>query len=357
MPSCLRKVDTMPNFIKNSSIKMQRWLERQWYSDQLGVWYFLLMPLDLLMRLLVLLRQFFYKAGILSSWRSPIPVIVVGNITVGGTGKTPLVIWLVEMLKAKGYKPGIVSRGYGGSARGVASVSVDADPMLVGDEPLLMAKQSACPVWIGKDRPAAAKALIEAHPECDVIISDDGLQHYALQRDMEIVVVDGVRLYGNKAMLPIGPMREPLRRLMHVDAVVVNGGKRDGAAGEYSMRLCGEHFYALHSPEKQVKADHFKNKRVHAVAGIGNPARFFNQLRELGLNVIEHAFSDHHQFQPADLQIQGAEAILMTEKDAVKCLQFSQDNIWVLPVQVKEVSGLEDKVIQKIESFYGRKTA
>lgn len=335
---------------------MRQWLEQQWYRNKLGLWNLLGMPVDLLMAALVFLRRFFYRIGLFASWRSPVPVVVVGNITVGGTGKTPLVLFLVDRLKSRGYRPGIISRGYGGSAQAPMQVTGASSVAVVGDEPLLMAMRAKCPVWIGQDRPAVARALIASNPQCDVIISDDGLQHYALRRDFEIVVVDGARYFGNGAMLPIGPMREPLWRMRDVDAIVING-KESYRSGDYLMCLMGERFYSLHAPKETVLADYFQGKRIHAVAGIGNPTRFFNHLRELGLEIAEHAFPDHHQFQVEDLQMPGADIILMTEKDAVKCLKFPLTNIWVLPVQAEVVGGLEDKVIEKIESFYGRKTA
>jgi len=335
---------------------MQRWLERQWYSDKVGFWSVLFTPFSMLLGLLVSLRRALYKIGLIPSWRSPVPLVVVGNITIGGTGKTPLVIWVVQQLLAKGYSPAIVSRGYGGSAEKITPVSINSDPKVVGDEPLLIATRTACPVWIGKKRSAVIRTLLRAHPHCDVIISDDGLQHYAMQRDFEIIVVDGVRYFGNKAMLPFGPMREPTWRMHDVDAVVVNGAEAD-ASGEYLMRLRGQEFYSLYAVEKKASANFFAGKRIHAVAGIGNPSRFFSHLRQLGLTFVEHAFPDHHQFQAEDLQIPEADIILMTEKDAVKCLQFAQDNIWVLPVQAEVIGGLEVKVVEKIESFYGHKVA
>lgn len=336
---------------------MQNWLERHWYSDKVGFWpVFFVLP-DLILSLLVTLRRFLYKVGVIPSWRCPVPVIIVGNVTVGGTGKTPLVIWLAEQLKAKGYSPGIISRGYGGSAEEVTEVFKDANPSFVGDEPLLMSMRTSCPVWIGKKRPAVVRALLKANPQCDVIISDDGLQHYALKRDFEIVVVDGVRHYGNGAMLPFGPMREPLWRVLDADAVVVNGGDADFWSGEHLMRLHGGDFYSLSDAGKTSSAKDFEGKKIHAFAGIGHPARFFNHLRQLELEVVEHPFPDHHAYSPVDLQIEGAEVILMTEKDAVKCLKFPQKNIWVLPVQAEVIMGLENEVVERIESFYGRKIA
>ena len=335
---------------------MQAWLESKWYGSQNKGWKILCFPFHCILQCLVLSRYFLYRFGLLSSWRSPVPVVIVGNISVGGTGKTPLVIWLVEKLKAAGYFPGVISRGYGGMIQHPSEVPEGGNPSLFGDEPLLIAKRASCPVWVGKDRPAAAKALLRAYPQCNVIISDDGMQHYALQRDIEIVVVDGSRLYGNKLLLPLGPMREPMSRLTRVDAIVVNGGS-SCKPGEYLMRLDGDEFSSLHTPQKIVQASHFLNKKNHAVAGIGNPKRFFNHLRKLGVKVTEHSFPDHHPFQPSDLSIPDADAILITEKDAVKCQHFPQKNIWVLPVKAEVMNGLENKVINKIESFYGRKTA
>ncbi|CEN55537.1 tetraacyldisaccharide 4'-kinase [Candidatus Methylopumilus turicensis] len=333
---------------------MQRWLEQYWYSDNASFWRLFAVFPSFLLATLVRFRRFLYQTGLVSSWRSPVPVIVVGNVTVGGTGKTPLVIWLAEQLQAKGYSPGIISRGYGGAATQITEVTKDTSAALVGDEPLLMAMRTSCPVWIGKKRPAVIRSLLKAHPQCDVIISDDGLQHYALKRDFEIVMVDGVRRYGNGAMLPFGPMREPASRVIEADALVVNGGDSDMSEGEYLMRLNGEIFHTLNDMTHTAIAKDFEAKQIHAVAGIGNPARFFNQLRQLGLTFVEHAFPDHHPFSLADLQINGAEVILMTEKDAVKCSKFALKNIWVLPVQAHIELGLENKVVERINSFYGR---
>jgi tetraacyldisaccharide 4'-kinase len=339
---------------------MLDWLERRWYPDNPdkdGFWIYVVVLPDLFLAVLVTLRRGLYQLGLIPSWRSPVPVIVVGNITVGGTGKTPLVIWLAKELTAKGYAPGIISRGYGGSAEQVTEVFKESPPSLVGDEPLLMAMRTACPVWIGKKRPAVVRALLKANPQCDVIISDDGLQHYALKRDFEIVVEDGVRRCGNGLMLPFGPMREPIWRANDADAVVVNGGDADFWAGEHLMRFNTGDFYSLSDMNKTAIAKDFEGKQIHAFAGIGNPARFFNQLRQLGLEITEHPFPDHHPYVPADLQIEGAEVILMTEKDAVKCMKFSQKNVWVLPIQAEVIAGLENEVIERIEGFYGRKIA
>lgn len=332
---------------------LQRWLEKLWYPDKISYWSVLYVPFDMLLGVLAYLRKFSYQVGVISSWRSPVPVVVVGNITIGGTGKTPLVIWLAQQLKSKGFTPGIISRGYGGSASTIVAVDIKSDPSIVGDEPLLIARRTSCPVWVGKKRPAVIRALLHANPKCDVIISDDGLQHYAMQRDFEIIVVDGERFYGNYAMLPFGPMREPVWRLQEVDALVINGEEADFWAGEYLMRFNGNTFYCLSDASKTAVAKDFEGLKVHAFAGIGNPSRFFNQLRQLGLIFTEHAFPDHHPYCASDLENVDAEVIIMTEKDAVKCLDFGLNNVWVLPVEVEVISGLEDKIIEKIEGCDG----
>lgn len=346
MPNYWRKVRITPSCIKGNSIEMSAWLERQWYRN--GWWAYLLFPADMLMGAIVWMRRAAYRRGLLSSWHAPVPVVVIGNITVGGTGKTPLVLWLVDYLKAQGRSPGIISRGYGGNVRGVAQVTSMSNVGEVGDEPLLMARRGLCPVWIGRDRPAAARALLAAHPECDVLVSDDGLQHYALARDFEIVVVDGQRMYGNGALLPVGPLREPLSRLDSVDAVVINSGEADLWSDEYDMVLHGAVFHRLGNTAEIASAADFSGKQLHAIAGIGHPARFFNQLRSLGMEVVEHVFPDHHRFVPADLQIAGADAILMTEKDAVKCVAFAPENAWYLPVRAEVGGEFGVKVLEEI---------
>ena len=330
---------------------MKVWLERQWYRN--GLWAHLMLPLAWLMCALVWLRRMAYRTGLFTAWRAPVPVVIVGNITVGGTGKTPLVLWLVDYLKTQGWHPGIISRGYGGQSRNAAPVTPMSRAGEVGDEPLLMARRADCPVWIGRDRPAAARGLLAAHPECDVLVSDDGLQHYALARDVEIVVVDGRRLYGNGRMLPAGPLREPLSRLAQVDAVVLNGAEPDPWASEYGMDeygmvLHGDVFQPVAAPLAGVLPVDFSGKRLHAIAGIGNPARFFDHLRSLGLAIVEHPFPDHHPFEPADLQIAHADAILMTEKDAVKCVAFAPENAWYLPVRAEVDGEFGVKVLEEI---------
>lgn len=321
---------------------MRAWFEREW--QRLGGGALVFLPLALAFRLLTSLRAALYRARILPSWRAPVPVIVVGNITAGGTGKTPLVIAIVDSLRRAGKKPGVVSRGYGrvpptdADPHGVVRVLPGvATPEYFGDEPVLIARRTRVPVYLSPDRPAAARALLAAHPETDVLVSDDGLQHYALARDVEIAVVDGERGFGNGLPLPSGPLREPVSRLRRVDAAVVNGGYSDRvpAPRQFAMTLAGERFVSFSgedlAPEEFVPAA--RGRRIAAVAGIGNPQRFFAHLGRLGVVADRHPFPDHHQFQPAELRLPGAELVVMTEKDAVKCAAFADARMWFLRVE------------------------
>ncbi|MEZ0316865.1 MAG: tetraacyldisaccharide 4'-kinase [Methylophilaceae bacterium] len=324
---------------------MNAWLQKQWYS--LTFWHFILIPLSWIFLFLSSLRCHAYKAGLFKSWKIAVPVIVVGNISVGGTGKTPLVIWLAEQLTKAGWQPGVISRGYGAVQSQVATaVFADSKPTLVGDEPLLLVRRAGCPVWVGQDRVAVAQALLNEHPQCNIIISDDGLQHYRMQRDFEIVVIDASRRFGNGWVLPAGPLRERLVRLSSVDALVSNG------IGAYqqglTMSLESSVFHNVQDPTCTASAPQLMQKKLHAIAGIGNPARFFQQLSNMGLQFEPHAFADHHAFQAADLQSLQAEAILMTEKDAVKCAEFAQADWWYLPVEAKVDEALLQAIQQKI---------
>ncbi len=341
-----------------TSGKPVRWLEKIWYG--LTPWHVVLLPLSILFGLVAALRRVLYRAGLLRAIRLPVPVIVVGNISVGGTGKTPLVLWLADFLRQQGYHPGIVSRGYGGGIQGVVAVDIHSDPAVVGDEPLLLARKSGCPVWVGRDRVAAGNALLRAHPECDVLVSDDGLQHYRLDRDLEIVVVDGERKFGNGLLLPAGPLREGVSRLGSVDAVVVNGGSLKAAMrlrNEFEMSLEGGVFYNLRQPEMRARAADFGGKKLHAVAGIGNPQRFFAHLRRLGLAFEEHAFPDHCVFRPQDLDYGDADALLMTEKDAVKCAGFADERYWALAVEAILPPAFGQTMLQKLRDIDGRQAA
>ena len=291
----------------------------------------LLFPLSLLFGLMAALRRAAYRAGWMRARRFPVPVLVVGNITVGGTGKTPLVIWLAEYLRQQGWRPGIVSRGYGGKARRwPQQVRADSDPATVGDEAVMLAARSGCPMSVGPDRPAAVEALL-AHTTVDIVISDDGLQHYALARDLEIAVVDGERRLGNGLLLPAGPLREPKSRLDSVDMVVVNG---QGRPGEFSMKI----FQPLVRPlagDAELPITRFAERKVHAVAGIGNPQRFFRLLAKHRIHIQPHAFPDHHPFCAEDLHFTDELPILMTEKDAVKCRRLPCRDCWVVHVNAQ----------------------
>lgn len=276
------------------------------------------------------LRRALYRLGIVPVGRVGAPVIVVGNISVGGTGKTPLVIWIARFLASHGLRPGIVSRGYRGRAdRWPQQVRPDSDPITVGDEPVLLAQATRCPVAADPDRLRAAKTLL-LHAECDVIVSDDGLQHLGMDRDVEIAVIDGIRRHGNGRCLPAGPLREPVSRLESVDLVVANGG---GISGEFDMRMRTGDAKNLAEGSARRPLATFKGERVHAVCGIGSPGRFFETLERAGLVPIRHPFPDHHEFSGADIEFGDTLAVLMTEKDAVKCRRFATARHWCVPVE------------------------
>ncbi|MES2562671.1 MAG: tetraacyldisaccharide 4'-kinase [Pseudomonadota bacterium] len=308
------------------------WLERHWQNvTTVGV---ALYPLSLIFRAIVAARRAAYACGLRRTAPLPVPVIIVGNITVGGAGKTPLVLWLAQFLQQHGMTPAIVSRGYRTPDTAPREVTPMSDPVRCGDEPVLLAQRSGAPVWVGVDRVATARALLAAHPHTDVIISDDGLQHYRLQGDIKIAVIDGLRGLGNGLMLPAGPLREPASQLSRVDAVVVNGGAHGSQTfpGAYTMRLEGREFRNVLNPDWIVGPDYFQSKRVRAVAGIGHPPRFFLHLHALGMQFEAAPFPDHHAYDADDLAWPDAQAIVMTEKDAVKCAAFASENYWALPV-------------------------
>ena len=300
--------------------------------------------MSLAFRVVVFLRRLGYLVRLLPSARAGIPVVAIGNLTVGGSGKTPLAIHVAELLKARGWSPAIVSRGYGGTARAPRAVSLASDPAEVGDEPVLMARRAGCPVWVGADRAAVAVRLREEHPDCDVIVLDDGLQHYGLRRDLEIAVVDA-RAFGNGFMLPAGPLREPRTRLWSVDAVVAHGTH---AVKGYAMRLEGDEAHRATDARERRKLQSFAGERVHAVAGIGDPNRFFQHLSTLGLKLVPHPFPDHHPFRERDLEFGDGAPVLMTEKDAVKCKRFARPQHWVLPVRAVPDPAFDEWLLRRL---------
>lgn len=318
-------------------------MQRRWYDDRAPPWW--TRPLAALYGAVTAARRAMYRCGWLRSERLPTPVIVVGNIVAGGAGKTPLAIALVEALRARGFKPGVVSRGYGGAARMPMLLGAQPDPAIAGDEPALIRLRTGAPVAIGAKRAEAARLLL---PEgVDVIIADDGLQHYALARDVEICVVDGVRRFGNGRLLPAGPLREPASRLRGADFIVCNGG--DAHDGEIPMRLVlGDAMDFATLATSSLVA--FAGTRVHAVAGIGHPPRFFDALRALGIDAVAHPFPDHHRYAATDLAFSDGLPVLMTEKDAVKCRALARDGWWSVPVRAELSTAFFDAVAARIKN-------
>ncbi|MGQ0286001.1 tetraacyldisaccharide 4'-kinase [Pasteurellaceae bacterium 22721_9_1] len=319
-----------------------------WYSHSFIS--YLLLPFSLIFFIISKLRRFLFQSGILKSYKAPVPVIVVGNLSVGGNGKTPVTIWLVQQLQQKGIKCGVISRGYGSqSTTYPLLVDGKTDPILGGDEPVLIAKRTGVPVCISPNRQQAIELLLQ-HFDCDLIISDDGLQHYKLQRDMEIVVMDAKRGLGNGFMLPAGPLRELASRLDEVDFVIGNGGENQYTHAV--MQLVPEYAVNLVTQEKRLLSEF---NQVAAIAGIGHPQRFFDMLQALNIHIIQaKAFQDHQKFS-MDLfqEFEGSKPLLMTEKDAVKCAKFAQDNWWFVPVEAKisgqKLTALLDKIVEKTQ--------
>ncbi|WP_432721882.1 tetraacyldisaccharide 4'-kinase [Jeongeupia wiesaeckerbachi] len=330
--------------------------ERIWYGTHLLKW--ALAPLSLLFAVIGAGRRALFRLGLKRIERLPVPVVVVGNLTAGGTGKTPLTAYLARVLVAHGYTPGIVSRGYGGKAEGPTPVLPDSDPAQVGDEPVLLVRAAGVPVFVCRDRAAAGRALLVAHPQVDVLLCDDGLQHYRLGREIELCVVDGARGFGNGWLLPAGPLREPIARLAKVDAVVVNGGPAAVAHPQcFAMTLQPGRLYRLDDPAISCTADALQGETLAAVCGIGNPARFFATLEALGLTFSRHAFADHHAYAADELP---AGTLITTEKDAVKlaaqtAIRGDGDRIWVLPVNAMLSPDLGQWLATRLQN--GRKAA
>jgi len=322
-----------------------RAVQASWYSAAQPAWW--LRALAALYGLISGLRRWLYAHGVLPRVRLPVPVIVVGNITAGGAGKTPLVIALVEALRARGRKPAVISRGYSGSGKQARIVDSNSRAADVGDEACLIFQATQAPIAVGRDRPAAGQLMLNA-TAVDVLIADDGLQHYRLHRDLEICVIDGARRFGNRRLLPAGPLREPLARLDRVALRVCNGG--DAKDGEVPMRLHGDEAVNLADANQRRPLREFFGQRVHAVAGIGNPERFFAQLRGAGLNVVAHAFPDHHAFVAGDFDFDDSAPLLMTAKDAVKGATFARAHWWSVPVRADLPQTFFDDVVARLRT-------
>jgi tetraacyldisaccharide 4'-kinase len=318
---------------------MERYLTEVWYRDKAPpAW---LQPLAALYRLAVETRSAAYARGWLVQQSAGKPVVVVGNLTVGGTGKTPLVAWLAGQVSGWGLKVGVVSRGYGRTGRAPQDVHVDSPWRDVGDEPLLLKRLTGCDVIVARDRVAGAQELVRRG--ADIVIADDGLQHRRLARDCDIIVVDGVRGFGNQHLLPAGPLREPVAQIAGNALIVVNGAPehtslRDAAKlidGAFQMTLAASEAHRLDEVEGPQPLERFRGQSVHAVAGIGNPGRFFRDLRSWGIDVVEHPFRDHHPFTASDLDFGDARPVLMTEKDAVRCRTLASARMWYVPVSAR----------------------
>lgn len=314
-------------------------LEHYWYEPNRLVW--LLLPLSWLYCLITVIRRKFYQLNLKKSYSAQVPVVVIGNIVIGGSGKTPLLISLCEYIQKNGFRPGVVSRGYGGNISGLKQVSENDSAEQVGDEPLMIQQKTKVPVVVGADRVAAVNYLLENN-QCDIVLSDDGMQHYRMRRNFEIAVVDTDREFGNGFCLPAGPLRERVSRLNDVDLVVYNGIKKN-KNNSFFYKLEIVRCTSLTSDEQRLLSS-FEKRPVHAVAGIGHPARFFNQLRENGINVIEHAFPDHHVYHQQDFSGWHDNCIIMTEKDAVKCRQLSLPDAWVVAVKANISDILESQL-------------
>ena len=335
---------------------MLPWLQHQWYKKSSP--HLLLRLFAALFSCLIQCRYWAYRKGILKTHWLSVPVIVVGNLTLGGTGKTPLVIFLAQELMRQGLHPAVLSRGYQGSAKIPQRVYAHSDVSIAGDEPVMMAQQLSCPIWIGRRRVEAARQLLDAHAEVDVIICDDGLQHYALARDLEVVVFDGERGVGNGLIFPAGPLREPLARLHCADIAVFNGDMvRDKALiktleslTSFTMRLNPADAISLNDAKQHRTLKSFKHQHITAIAGIGHPERFFKQLRQHDIQVNGLAFPDHHAYVQADFAELASTTLVMTEKDAVKCRHLSLGDAWYFPVTAEVSKQLVKLVMQKIKA-------
>lgn len=324
--------------------RLERWIHSVWYDGAIsGV---VLVPFSWLYQVIIVVRTQCFKLGWRQRYKASVPVIVVGNITAGGAGKTPFVIWLVELLQRLGHKPGVVTRGYGGELTDSTLVTAAHHANEVGDEALMLARRLDAPVVAGRSRSTSAAMLEEL--EVTIIVADDGLQHYALERDAEICLIDAQRQFGNGRLLPSGPLREPVSRLNSVDVVVNHLATLE--AGQSGMALVNPRVYQLTSG-KTLSLTSFKGTSVHAVAGLGNPERFFTSLKRAGLTVIVHPFADHHQYSGSDLDFGDDLPVFMTDKDAVKCESFTRDHFYAVRVDAQLSSDVEESILDVLNSL------
>jgi tetraacyldisaccharide 4'-kinase len=328
-------------------------IDRLWYAS--GLWVWPLLPLSGLFCLAAAMRRRAYRRGWLRRVGFEVPVLVVGNIVVGGAGKTPLVAWLARFVAQAGWRLGIVSRGYGGSStKWPRDVGPDSDPAEVGDEPVLLARLGPYPVVAAPDRAAAVRCLLGRYG-CNVVICDDGLQHYRMERDLELVVLDGLRRLGNGHCLPAGPLREPPSRLREVGVVRICNGGMPGP-GELGMRLQPAAAWNLAAPKQRRSLSSFAGEHVHAVAAIGHPERFFAMLEGAGVRICRHPYPDHHPFRASDLEFGDSFPVLMTEKDAVKCTRFASSRHWAVPIEAVPDAALGSIVLECLSARHGPKT-
>jgi tetraacyldisaccharide 4'-kinase len=324
-------------------ISVDQIFNNQYYKK--SSWIYLLIPISIFFYFFISLKKYLYKNGFLKTIKIKVPVLIIGNITLGGTGKTPLTLDLIAKFLKKGLKPAIISRGYRGSANNITEVFESSDVSVVGDEALLIKAKSKVPVFIGKDRVSVAKILLKKYPETSIIISDDGLQHYRLARDYEIIVVDSQRQFGNGLIFPAGPMREDISKLKHVDAVVYKGANSN--SNFYQMKYITKHFKNLLTNKKVIFKD-IQDKKIVAITAIGNPESFFSTLEGYGSEFKKVTYNDHYLFNKNDFIKYADYNIVMTEKDAIKCQKFATKNFWVLPLETKVDERLFRNILKKV---------
>ena len=324
-------------------ISVDQIFNNQYYKK--SSWIYLLIPISIFFYLSSILKKYLYKKGFLTTIKIKVPVLIIGNITLGGTGKTPLALNIIENFLKEGLKPALISRGYGGSANNIKEVFEFSNDRAVGDEALLIKSKSKIPVFIGKDRANVARILLKKYPETSIIISDDGLQHHRLERDYEIIVVDSQRQFGNGLIFPAGPLREGISRLKQVDAVVYKGVNNN--SNFYQMKYITKHFKNLLTNKKAILKD-IKDKKIVAITAIGNPESFFSTLEGYDLKFKKVIFNDHYLFDKNDFIKYADYNIVMTEKDAIKCKKFATKNFWVLPLEIKVDDRLFRNILKKV---------